>query len=229
MLDGFLRTNAALDVLMTVVIFLAVRYMLARFGIPKAASIAVVITVAFATLRLVRHGLSWADFGFRLTDSLATTLLLAVAAFLLTNLAVSLLTTPLANALELPQPAYSKLGELHGNLPYLLFMVVVIGWGAAAFGEELLFRGFLLNRLQTAFGGAGNIAPIVLAVLAQALLFGLGHVYLGARGAMNAGTVGLVFGLFYVLSGNNLWPLIIAHGLLDSVSLYALYAGLGTR
>lgn len=59
----------------------------------------------------------------------------------------------------------------------------------------------------------------------QALLFGLGHAYLGPRGVMNAASIGLVSGAVYWASGRNLWPLIVAHGLIDSVSLTLLRLG----
>ena len=77
--------------------------------------------------------------------------------------------------------------------------------------------------MATAFGGGH--AAIALSVLAQALLFGLGHAYLGPRGIMNAAAIGLVSGAVYWANGGNLWPLVIAHGLVDSVGLTMLRLG----
>jgi uncharacterized protein len=51
------------------------------------------------------------------------------------------------------------------------------------------------------------------------------HAYLGAKGVATATLVGLIYGAWYVMRGRNLWPLIIAHGLTDMVSLLAIYAG----
>ena len=62
-------------------------------------------------------------------------------------------------------------------------------------------------------------------MLAQASLFGLGHAYLGPRGIMNAAAIGLVSGAVYWANGRNLWPLVIAHGLVDSVGLTMLRLG----
>jgi hypothetical protein len=63
-------------------------------------------------------------------------------------------------------------------------------------------------------------------VLGQATLFAFGHAYLGPRGMLNAGALGLLGGLCYLWNGRNLWPLFIAHGLVDSVGLTALFLGL---
>ena len=64
----------------------------------------------------------------------------------------------------------------------------------------------------------------VLAALAQAVLFGLGHAYQGATGILVSGAIGLAFGLL-MLRFRTVWPLVIAHGLIDTVSMLALYAG----
>jgi membrane protease YdiL (CAAX protease family) len=55
-------------------------------------------------------------------------------------------------------------------------------------------------------------------------VFGLAHAYQGATGILVTGVLGLVFGLLYLRS-KSLWPLVIAHGLIDTLSLVALYAG----
>ncbi len=63
----------------------------------------------------------------------------------------------------------------------------------------------------------------------QAAIFGAAHSYLGARGIATATLVGVVFGSWFVLRGRNLWPLILAHGLTDTITLFAIYAGVMPR
>ena len=218
------RLQALADVMLIVAVFLIVRTVLGVLEAPKPASIAVVVCLLIATLRMRRNEFGWKELGFALPDSWVFAILLAAVAYFVTALMIAFVTEPLADHLNLPPPAFHRLGTLSGNLPYLLFMIVVIGWGAAAFGEELLFRGFILNRLHQSFGSSAF--ALTVAVLVQALLFALGHFYLGWRGVMNAGTVGLVFGTFYAVSGSSLWPLIIAHGLIDTIALSALYDGI---
>jgi CAAX protease family protein len=103
-------------------------------------------------------------------------------------------------------------------------LLLPLGWGTAAFGEELIYRGFLNTRLSVAFGGGRS--AVALAAVGQALLFGLGHTYLGPLGVMNATAIGLVSGGVYLAGDRNLWPVIIAHGLVDSVGITTLYLGL---
>jgi uncharacterized protein len=76
-----------------------------------------------------------------------------------------------------------------------------------AIGEELLFRGFIMKRLGDAIG-ASRLAPLA-AAAGRAAPFAAGHAYLGPRGALNAGALGLTAGLAYRCNGRNLWPLFI--------------------
>jgi membrane protease YdiL (CAAX protease family) len=115
--------------------------------------------------------------------------------------------------------------DLAGNLPRLLTLLA-ISWSTAAIGEEVLFRGFLQTRLR-ALLGAGRHAGLG-AVLLQAMLFGAVHAYQGPTGILTSGLIGLVFGAL-MLRFRNVWPLVIAHGLIDTVAMLALYAGLGPR
>jgi membrane protease YdiL (CAAX protease family) len=101
-------------------------------------------------------------------------------------------------------------------------MFLIIAWTSAGFGEEMLFRGFFLTRLEGLLGKTR--LALMLAVVLQAMLFGLSHYKQGPSGILVTGMIGLVFGTFYA-RGRNLWPLIIAHGLMDAVSLVGLYAG----
>jgi membrane protease YdiL (CAAX protease family) len=77
--------------------------------------------------------------------------------------------------------------------------------------------------LQRCFG-PGRAAALAVVVV-QAAVFGVGHLYLGARGVATATLVGLIFGAWYVFRSRNLWPLILAHGLTDTISLIAIAAG----
>jgi uncharacterized protein len=72
--------------------------------------------------------------------------------------------------------------------------------------------------------GGGTVATAS-AVVAQALLFGAAHFYLGTRGIATAFAAGLVYGLVYVCNGRNFLPLIVTHGLTDTMSLLAIYLG----
>lgn len=192
----------------------------AGFG---SGAVAAVVAIAVATFLLRRRGVRWHDLGFRRPPRMRAAALWTASLFLADLLLVPPLVSVVANALHLPAQRLEAFGQLRGNLAFYLLLLIPIGWGSAAFGEELIFRGFLMRRFADAFGGTGRAE--LAAAGAQATLFALGHAYLGPRGMLNAGTLGLLAGLCYRWNGRNLWPLFIAHGLVDSIGLTALFLG----
>ncbi len=115
----------------------------------------------------------------------------------------------------------SRFAGIEGNATALMG-ALALSWTTAAFGEEVLFRGFVQSRLQALMAGRRYAGPAAATV--QALLFAFGHAYLGATGMLVSGAIGLAFGLL-MLRFRNVWPLVIAHGLIDTVSMLALYGG----
>jgi membrane protease YdiL (CAAX protease family) len=80
------------------------------------------------------------------------------------------------------------------------------------FYEEILFRGFLISRLRALCRG-----PVVPAV-ASSVVFGLMHFSQGGVGMCQTAVVGLVLAAVVLRSGS-LWPAIVAHAAIDSLSL----------
>ena len=67
---------------------------------------------------------------------------------------------------------------------------------------------------------------IGLAVLTQALIFGQQHYYYqGLIGVCATGTIGLFSGMIYVLGKRKLWPLILSHGLANTLGMTMLFLG----
>ncbi len=83
--------------------------------------------------------------------------------------------------------------------------------------EELSVRGFLMSRV--ALGLGGSQAAWYAAVGATALLFGLLHFQHGPGTVITGILVGLIYGVTYVVGGRNLWRLVIAHSLHDTIRL----------
>jgi membrane protease YdiL (CAAX protease family) len=99
-------------------------------------------------------------------------------------------------------------------------IVLVCSAFGNAFAEEMLVIGYLLTRLrQLAFRENS-------ALLTAAVLRGSYHLYQGFGGFVGNLIMGLVFGRVWQRT-NRLWPLIVAHTLLDVVSFvgYALLKG----
>jgi membrane protease YdiL (CAAX protease family) len=125
-------------------------------------------------------------------------------------------------AFHIALPAFTAFGGLKGH-PWTFAYWLLLAWASAALGEELQFRGFLFSRLERLFGGVRGATA--LAVVAQAVLFGLGHFYQGWGGVLATGALGLLFGGLFLLAPRNLVPGMVLHGLVDTVSLTALYLG----
>lgn len=87
-----------------------------------------------------------------------------------------------------------------------LFAVLSVTAGLC---EEFLFRGFALWYFTQL---AGPVAGFALA----AVLFGLGHVYLGRMHVVRAAVVGAAFGLLVIGTGS-LWLAIVLHTAMDLI------------
>ena len=106
------------------------------------------------------------------------------------------------------------------NNGWLYLEILPMVWLSAGLTEEFLFRGFLFNRLLMIFG-RGPL-PFVLAAIIQGGLFSIGHIYQGWPGVVQVAAMSLFLLLASRLLKGNLWPAIIMHGLVDSVSLAIL-------
>ncbi|MGF0225820.1 CPBP family intramembrane glutamic endopeptidase [Dietzia natronolimnaea] len=97
-----------------------------------------------------------------------------------------------------------------------VLVLAAVGNGAA---EEILVVGYLLVRLRQL-----GVPPAV-ALVGTALLRGSYHLYQGFGGGLGNLAMGIVFALWWMRT-RRLWPLILAHTLLDVVAFvgYALLA-----
>ena len=59
----------------------------------------------------------------------------------------------------------------------------------------------------------------ILVVVFQAAIFGFRHSYDLSERSITVGLIGLIRGIAYMAFGRNLWPLIIAHCLLNTMSM----------
>ena len=115
----------------------------------------------------------------------------------------------------------SAVSQLPDNIWLFLLDVTILTWVFIAFGEELIFRGMMLSRLETLFGLQGR-ANIVTVSLAQGVLFGAGHASQGVTGMIITGAIGTVLGMYFMTRGQrSLVPLVLSHGIIDSAVLSA--------
>lgn len=111
---------------------------------------------------------------------------------------------------------------LEGNLPMLLLALAAV-YVVSSFGEEIVYRGFLMTRLAEL--GKGTRAAWGSAVVISALVFGLAHFDWGVVGIVQTTFMGLALAAAYLLVKRNLWVLVLAHAYIDTTLLVQIYLG----
>lgn len=176
------------------------------------------VLAAWAVLRW--RGETWAQLGLRRPANWLAAIATGVALYL-ANMALSAWVVPALAAAIAPVPQASfVLGQVRGSLGGFLTWLA-IGWIVGGFIEELLFRGFLLQRVADLLGG--SIAAQAGGVAAQAVLFGALHLYGGGFAFLHATVFALANGVFFLIGGRNLWPVIVVHGIWNTVGIWALF------
>jgi membrane protease YdiL (CAAX protease family) len=179
-----------------------------------------ILLVAFASLSLWLRSLNWNAVGLRRPKNWWKVLLLAILSAVVISVLVNLLFGPVVERLAGNSPSNTRFENVRGNLPVLMGWLSV-AWTLAAFGEEMVFRGYFMNRIYDLIGNGRT--GWILALLLSSLLFGVGHGYQGLAGAIGTAEVGLLLGAVYLVSRRNLWMNILCHGFIDSISLISLY------
>ncbi len=164
----------------------------------------------------------WTAMGLYWPLSWRRTILFALGVAALRILLGALVVDPITAHFWPAAKGPSGSDEITGHVMVALRWLLLV-WTFAAFGEEIGYRGYLLNRAADV-GGRSRLA-YWMGILIVAVLFGYGHYYKGPSGIVDSGMAGLVLGAAYVLSGRNLWVCILAHGFIDTVGVVAAFLG----
>jgi len=195
------------------------------FASALVINLAYLLAILIATVVLKSQGSGWRTLGLARPKSWPKTILMALGALLaliaaLLGFQIILMNIP---GLALQPSDQSQYNPLTGNLPMFL-SAVAVAWTMVAFGEEMLFRAFLIAGLAGLFPNLK--ARWGLALAGSSLLFGLGHYDWGLAGIIETTIVGLILGWIYLRSGQNLWVTIIAHALINTLKFSLIYAGI---
>ena len=194
-----------------------------QYSTNYAGPVTAVFTLGFVSTLMRYRGFKWLAFGLNKPQRWLR-LLGQAALVLVGTVAVGAIVSKLVGLyLMSPEITQSRFEGLQGNL--ILFLSwVVIGWVVGGFAEEMIFRGFLLNRCESMLSNLRF--STVLAIVFQAIIFAAVHFYnRGLPAAITIGAVGLAMGTFYIKFGRSLWPLILAHGTIDTLSFLEDYLG----
>ncbi len=185
------------------------------------------ITALSATVLITilnhRRGVNWRDLGLKRPRKIWLTLLQALVVFAGTIIAVYAATLITEQFFEEPESLNARFGDMEGNLQLYLWWVL-LSWVVGGFSEEMIFRGFLLTRVEAMI--KSRWASTTLAIVFQAAVFASVHLYYqGAYGALQLFPAAIFIGICYVLFGRNLWPLILAHGTMNTLGFLGNYLG----
>lgn len=192
----------------------AVASRIAIYSLP----IGTILTLVAAYFMLKSRGVAWQDLGLRNPHSILKTILYGLGIFLVTAVVGGLVNIGM-ESLGYTQDL-SLFDVLQGDFVMFLFLATVISWFSAGFAEEVIFRGLIMGNIARSLGNTQK-AWIVAAVV-QALIFGLFHAYQGLNGFVAVSAIALIFGFFYYKI-KSLWPIIVAHGVMDTFGMTMLY------
>jgi membrane protease YdiL (CAAX protease family) len=173
---------------------------------------------AWAVVRLRGEGL--ASLGLRWPDSWTRATAVGVALYAVNWSLATYVVSSIATWIP-PVQRPSFLAYIRGNEVGLATWLA-IGWLVGGLCEETLFRGFLLRRVASLLGE--NAMAWACAIVAQAVLFGMLHLYAGTLAFVSAAIFGAAQGVFYLVGRRNLLPLIAVHGIWNTVGIYSVYA-----
>lgn len=186
------------------------------------ANVSMLATVWFG---LRRRGRSWSDLGlaagsFR-PPKLWSTLWKSAVVFVAAITAFVLGAVVMAMIFGRPQPAdFSGYNYLSGNLGMLALALVSV-FLVSSLGEEVIYRGFLIERLETLFGRGK--AALRWALVASSIVFGLIHFAWGPAGIVQTTFMGLALAIAFVVVKRQLWILVLAHFYMDAILMAQMY------
>ena len=161
---------------------------------------------------------NWAKFGFGQKVNLRTILrglLLSIAIFVIIDICIQPFLEIYYGNIDL-----SSVDEIRGDFASF-FILFIIMWVFAAFGEEFLFSGYYMKHLAEFFGDT-NKAWLISAIILS-IYFGVSHNYQGTSGMIAVGLSSTIFFLTFYKNRTNLILLVFAHGFYDTIGLTLIY------
>ena len=190
------------------------------FGYEISASVwaSSILTVAILVWTKIKHG-DFSLLGLTRPRSWLRSAVLGIVGSVAIYATIIAVMTPLVTLgwIAVPSAEESSLLVSGPHAGLSLGFSLAVMWLNAAFGEELVFRGFLMNNLHRALGGGWKAGLAAAAVVAFA--FGALHVSSqGLYGLVVAGSTGFLLGVLFLIGKRNLLPVVIAHGCINTIS-----------
>ncbi len=176
----------------------------------------------FAWISLRVRRMRWRNVGLQIYGGWRRTLALGILFGVLMEALELFVTQPLLVRWLHHYPDLSDFNNLVGNYK-LLLIYLALTWVLAAFGEEMVHRGYLLNRVADLLRGAP--ARWTLSLLITSFAFGFGHFDQGLTGWIENTINALLLGGLYLWLGRRLAVPIVAHGVTDTIDFLIIFFG----
>nr|WP_321234146.1 CPBP family intramembrane glutamic endopeptidase [uncultured Psychroserpens sp.] len=163
----------------------------------------------------------WLEFGIGKFKWLKTLLKAALYSVIII-IAVLFIIQPVLERI-FGQSDLTTLDDIRGNFGNYIIIILAM-WVFAAFGEELIYRGFLMKRLAIVFGNSNRMWLI--SAFTISLLFGIGHYYQGASGVFTVFIISIFYSIIFFKNRTNLMLVIFTHGFYDMIALTLIYLDL---
>jgi membrane protease YdiL (CAAX protease family) len=155
--------------------------------------------LAWASLRL--RGMRRKEIGFERPGSWGRAFGVAIAVGLAMEALELFVTQPLLARWIGKMPDLSDFADLVGNVKLLLIYLALV-WVLGALGEELVYCGYLMNRIAGLF--RNRRAAWTVSLVAVSVAFGCAHLDQGSTGMVENILNGLLLGGLYLACGRNL-------------------------
>jgi membrane protease YdiL (CAAX protease family) len=178
------------------------------------------VILGLCALSLIARKEKLSVIGFKKAERplvMAAVVLILMVVWSLFHLSVSM---PILNHLTGTTQDLSSFETLQGDLANLAFLLIAT-WTLAAFGEEIVYRGYLQRRVRDILGDGRE--GILVAVVLTSLLFGLAHIEQGVIGLIITAMDAVVFSAIKLKFKDNLWAAILAHGFSNTVGIVTFY------
>lgn len=180
-----------------------------------------VVIAAYAVLGVMLDAATLADLGLGAVSPVWTAVW--AVGWLLVILAASPVADRIASAFFKKPPTLGAFKALQQSRAKLI-AGIVLAWLLGGVLEELVLRGLILRAVQAALPGLG-VGASILGVVAAAAGAWVIHLYQGQRAALIVSLLSVLFGALFVLSGHNLWSVMLCHGLYDTVAFIRFAMG----
>jgi uncharacterized protein len=176
--------------------------------------------LGWASLRI--RGLRWKDVGFARPANWTKAIVWGLIAGIGMELVELFVSQPLLARWLGKMPDLSDFAGMVGNFKVFAIYLVLV-WTLGALGEEIVYRGYLMNRIAGLLrrSKAGWVASLIVI----SIVFGCAHLDQGATGMVENIWDGLLLGALYLACGRNLAAPVIAHACADTLDFLLIYLG----